>query len=130
LLLQALYQQQVASTDAAELRSQFTDREEFARIDRAYFLALLEDVLAHTASLDETITSAADRPAEQLDPVERAVLWIGVAELQFHPDVPPNVVINEAVELAKQFGAEGSHRYVNGVLDTLAARARGGQHGT
>jgi N utilization substance protein B len=124
LLLQALYQRQVASDDATELRSQFTDREEFARIDRAFFLALLDEVLANTSMLDEQISSAADRPAVQLDPVERAVLWIGVAELEFHPDVPASVVINEAVELAKEFGAAGSHRYVNGVLDTLATRKR------
>lgn len=124
LLLQALYQQQIASNDATELRSQFTDRKEFERIDRGYFLALLDEVLTNMTVLDSAIESAADRPAAQLDPVERAVLWIGVAELQLHPDVPANVVINEAVELAKEFGAEGSHRYVNGVLDTLAARGR------
>lgn len=129
LLVQALYQQQVALSDASELRSQFTDRKEFERIDRGFFLALLDEVLTHMAALDSTIESAADRPAAQLDPVERAVLWIGAAELQFHPDVPPNVVINEAVELAKEFGAEGSHRYVNGVLDTLAARGRSVQDG-
>ena len=91
--------------------------------------ALLDEVLTHMADLDATIESAADRPAAQLDPVERAVLWIGAAELQFHPDVPVNVVINEAVELAREFGAEGSHRYVNGVLDTLAARGRSGPGG-
>lgn len=125
LLLQALYQQQVAAHDAAELRSQFTDREEFAKIDRTYFLALLDEILDALAALDQTIEKAADRPIAQLDPVERAVLWIGVAELRFHPDVPAKVVIDEAVQLAKEFGAQDSYRYVNAVLDALAEECRG-----
>ena len=125
LLLQALYQRQVGAHDAAELRSQFMDRDEFARIDQAYFLALLDEILEAVAALDETIQKAADRPIAQLDPVEHGVLWIGLAELQFHPDVPHKVVIDEAVQLAREFGAQDSYRYINAVLDTLAGGLRG-----
>ena len=69
----------------------------------------------------KAIAAAADRPLEQLDPVERAVLWIGVAELGARPDVPAKVAINEAVELAKEFGASDSHRYINAILDSVAS---------
>lgn len=124
VLLQALYQRQLGGHTAAELVEQFSARREFRGIDTAYFRMLLDEITMAEASLDAEIASAADRPVAQLDPVERGVLWIGLAELRFHPDVPSRVVIDEAVELAKEFGAQDSFRYVNGVLDTLAARLR------
>ena len=92
--------------------------------DAGYFLALIEEITAAEASLDELIMQAADRPVAQLDPVERGVLWIGLTELRTHPDVPRRVVIDEAVELAKEFGAQDSFRYVNAVLDCMAPRLR------
>ena len=70
------------------------------------------------------IIHRADRPIEQLDPVERGLLWIGTAELQFHEDAPVRVIINEAIQLAKEFGAEESYRYINAILDKVAARLR------
>jgi N utilization substance protein B len=125
LLVQALYQHQVGGHGHAELAAQFSGREEFRRADSAYFLLLLEEILANEADLDGCISRAADRPVAQLDPVERGILWIGIAELRFHVEVPAGVIINEAVELAKEYGAQDSHRYVNAVLDQLAAALRG-----
>jgi len=87
---------------------------------------LLDEIIGGAGELDAQIAAAADRPVEQLDPVERAVLWIGVAELGGHPEVPARVVINEAVELAREFGAEASFRYVNAVLDRAARNLRPG----
>ncbi len=121
LLVQALYQHLVGGHAGAELDAQFSDDPGFARIDGEYFRSLMFDVLRHEAELDERIARLADRPVAQLDPVERAILWMGATELLYRPDVPRIVVINEAVELAKQFGAQDSHRYVNAVLDRLAA---------
>lgn len=124
LLVQALYQRQLGGHSAAELVAQFSDRKEFQRIDAGYFLTLVHEVIESQAALDELITGAADRPVSQLDPVERGVLWIGVTELRSHPDVPTRVVIDEAVELAKEFGAQDSFRYINAVLDSLARGLR------
>ena len=126
LLLQALYQRQVGGHNTSELIAQFSDSKEFRGIDAAYFLALIQEIIAAEESLDELITRAADRPVAQLDPVERGVLWIGLMELRDHPDVPPGVVIDEAVELAKEFGAQDSFRYINAVLDTMAPQLRAG----
>ena len=124
LLLQALYQRQLGGHSTSELIAQFSDSKEFRGIDAGYFLALIEEITFAEASLDELIAEAADRPVAQLDPVERGVLWIGLTELRDHPDVPRRVVIDEAVELAKEFGAQDSFRYINAVLDAMAPRLR------
>lgn len=124
LLLQALYQRQIAGHDGAALSSQFIGSDEFAAADGDYFLALLDEVMTDEAGLDELIDAHADRPVAQIDPVERAVLWIGMAELRSHPDVPANVAINEAVELAKEFGAQDGYRYINAILDSASKELR------
>lgn len=120
LLLQALYQHQLTGHDGDELLRQFSARGEFAGIDADYFGLLLRQALQSIPQLDEQIARWADRPLEQMDPVERALLWIGLTELRCRQDVPVKVVINEAVELAKEFGAAESYRYVNGILDHAA----------
>ena len=124
LLLQALYQEQIAGHDVAELIEQFSSREEFSAVDEDYFCNVLRDILSRNTELDELIDGLLDRPIVQLDPVEHALLWIGVAELSSQADVPTNVIINEAVELAKEFGAEGGFRYINAVLDKAAKSLR------
>ncbi|MCC7330963.1 MAG: transcription antitermination factor NusB [Gammaproteobacteria bacterium] len=126
LVLQALYQHQLAGHDVAELAAQFSASKEFRGIDAAYFHILLGETVPAGADLDALIAAAADRPVNQLDPVERAVLWIGLTELRAHPDVPGRVVIDEAVELAKEFGAQDSFRYINAVLDSMSRRLRPG----
>lgn len=124
LVLQALYQRQLGGDGAAELIAQFSDTKEFRGVDGGYFLTLIGEIVPSEQALDELIARAADRPVTQLDPVERGVLWIGLTELRSHPDVPRKVVIDEAVELAKEFGAQDSFRYINAVLDSMATQLR------
>jgi len=121
ILVQALYQIQMAGHDAARLKAQFAERPEYKAADSEYFELLLDQIEDSKDQLDEEIARFGDIPADQLDPVEHAVLWIALAEFRFHKDVPPKVVMNEAIELAKIYGAEGGHKYVNGLLDKLAA---------
>lgn len=121
LLLQALYQIQVGGHDAGQLKQQFAERPEYAAADSDYFEQLLDQIENSRSELDEQIALFGDIPAEQLDPVEHAVLWIALAEFRFHPDVPVKVVMNEAIELTKIYGAEGGYRYINGLLDKVAA---------
>ena len=124
LLLQALYQKLLTGHDLLELQKQFHGRPEYARVDREYFDALLESICANVGQLEEHIGAHADRPLEQLDPVERGVLLIGIYELAERPDIPYRVVINEAVDLVKRFGSVDGHKYVNAVLDRAARDLR------
>lgn len=121
LLVQALYQRQLAGHDFAELANQFCGDAAFGQVDGDYFRDLLRDILDREAELDAAVGGVTDRPVAQLDPVERGILRLGAAELRLRPDVPARVAINEAVQLAREFGAQDSHRYVNAVLDRLAA---------
>jgi N utilization substance protein B len=120
LLLQALYQSQVGGQALDVLTGQFRESAEFAKIDQAYFLAMLPAVLGNTETLDQRIAECADRPVDQLDPVEHAALWIGLQELTTRDDIPAGVAINEAVKLTREFGAQDSYRYVNAILDAAA----------
>ena len=124
LLVQALYQNQLAGHDSAALIEQFSETKEFSGVDSDYFRSVLDEVMSAKDLLDAQIVTAADRPLEQLDPVERCILWIGIVELQSHSDIPAKVVINEAVELAKEFGALDSYRYVNAILDNASTALR------
>jgi len=92
--------------------------------DVQYFETLLKGVPANMSSLDELLGPFLDRSIESVDPVERAILRLGTYELEHHLEVPYRVVINEGVELAKVFGAEQGHKYVNGVLDKIARKVR------
>ena len=122
--LQAIYQWQVTGQDLAEIERQFLEKEELAKADVGLFVELLHGIPGNLSELDRAVVPLLDRPMEQVDPVERAVLRLGTFELIHHLDIPYRVVINEAVELAKRFGADQGHRYVNGVLDKLARRLR------
>ena len=124
LAMQALYQWQLAGQSVAELRQQFATEEDYAAADEDYFSALVGGITGSSDALDERLQALVDRPLAQLDPVERAVLWIGVFELVQRPDVPYRVVINEGVELAKRFGATEGHKFVNAVLDRAARSLR------
>ena len=119
LLLQVLYQHQMNKDDLETLLNQSLKIKEFSRIDQDYYQTLLSEVLENHNQIEEVTSKYLDRPIEQIDPIEKAIMWIAVTEILFHPDVPVSVVINEAVELAKLFGAEGSYQYVNAVLDAL-----------
>lgn len=122
--LQAIYQWQLAEGEAHEIEAWFRVENDMRKVDTDYFHELLKGVIAESASLDQALTPFLDRPVKELSQVEKAILRIGAFELQHRPDVPWRVVINEAIELAKLFGAEEAHKYVNGVLDKLARRAR------
>lgn len=119
--MQALYQWQLADHDLSELVGQFEVGADFAAIDQAYFRALLEIVLNDFETLDATIARFAVRSTAHLDAVGRAILLLALAELRSRPDVPTNAIINEAVELAKRYGATDSYRFVNALLDKAAA---------
>jgi N utilization substance protein B len=122
--MQALYQWDLSGTDLPLIREQFLVNEDFSRADQPYFMELLSDLPAQADVVDASIAEFTDRPLAQLDPVERAILRIGVYELQQRIDIPYRVVINEAVRLAKKFGAEQGHAFVNGVLDRAARKLR------
>jgi N utilization substance protein B len=122
--LQALYQWQVSGENVAAIEQQFRENAALAKADIGLFIDLLHGIPGVLSELDQALDPLLDRPISQVDPVERAVLRIGAFELIHHLDIPYRVVINEAVELAKIYGAEQGHRYVNGVLDKLAQRIR------
>ncbi|MBN1239671.1 MAG: transcription antitermination factor NusB [Gammaproteobacteria bacterium] len=121
LLVKALYQWQLAGHDVDELTEQFSEAPEYARSDQLYFRDLLSLVLEEAPALDREIARYATRGLDQLDAVGHAILLLALAELRYRRDVPPKVVINEAVELAKRYGATDSFRFVNAVLDKAAS---------
>ena len=121
---QALYQWQMTGQDPSQIAAQFLADEDLHKADPDYFRELVHQVPAHAAELDAALEPFLDRPLAQVDPVEHAILRIGGYELLHHPELAYRIVINEAVELAKIFGAEQGHRFVNGMLDRLARTAR------
>ncbi|MDH3546218.1 MAG: transcription antitermination factor NusB [Gammaproteobacteria bacterium] len=124
LLLQALYQKQLAGHECRELLEQFHEQVAYERVDQAFFDQALSEICASDDALRSTIDQLIDRPLEQLDPVELGILLIGVYELESRVDVPFRVVINEGVNLAKRFGATDGHKYINACLDLAAQSLR------
>ncbi len=122
--VQAIYQWQMTGESLAEIDRQFLEMESMIGADLLYFKDLLHGVPSNLIELDKLSGAFIDRAIESVDPVERAILRMGTYELKNHPEVPYRVVINESVELAKVFGAEQGHRYINGVLDKLAQQLR------
>jgi len=122
--LQAIYQWQMTAEALETIAAQFHDDKSWKRIDEELFSALLYGVPANVTALDEHLQPILDRPVTQLDAIERGILRMGAFELTHRKDIPWRVVINECVELAREFGAEQSHKYVNGILDNLARRTR------
>lgn len=116
LLVQALYQQQLAGHSADDIEEQFSRRREYAQADAKFFGRVLRDVCRRSEDLDREIAVASDIPPERIDPVERAILWSAMAEMQTR-EAGNAITINEAIELAREFGAERSYRFVNAVLD-------------
>jgi transcription antitermination protein NusB len=129
LAMQALYQWQLTQQSAAEIKQQFLESEESAGVDREHFEELLGKSIALHEEIEAALTPFLDRPLDQLDPVETAILMIGMYELQQRVDIPYRVVINEAVDLCKRFGATDAHKYVNAVLDRAARDLRAAERG-
>lgn len=131
LAVQALYQWQVTSATADEAtdtagaaRAYIRETPDFHKADEAYFSHLYQGVVTQADSLRESLSPLIDRALHELSPVEHGILLVAAFELMQQPDVPYKVVINEAVEIAKSFGGTDGFKYVNGVLDKLAAQVR------
>ncbi len=122
--MQALYQWHMADAPLSAIEGEFRDDYDFKNVDLAYFQALLHGVPAQVDELEAVLVPLLDRSIETLDPIERTLLRMGVFELTERIDVPYKVVINEAVALAKKFGATDGHKYINGVLDKAARQLR------
>ena len=123
-LVQALYQAQLTGTSCQNVITPFMNDHNMKRADLDYFREMLEGIGRDEASLVQLVESKADRPFTELDPVEKGILLLGTHELKSRNDVPYKVVINEAVNLARSFGATDSYRYVNSVLDALSRELR------
>lgn len=122
--LQAVYAWQLSHTPVNLLLEQFSNEQDMEVADLDYFDALVRGVIANQPALDEALAMYVDRPMEQVDPIERAVLRLAAFELRDRLDVPYRVIINEAIEIAKRFGSDHGHTYVNGVLDQAAGQWR------
>lgn len=127
LALQALYSWQMAGQSLNEIEAQFRTDNDFSDVDGAYFHEILHGVPRLKADLDEALQPCLDRPLDEVDPVELAILRLSAYELRNRVDVPYRVAINEGIELAKVYGATDGHKFVNGVLDKLAPRLRGAE---
>lgn len=124
LMVQALYQKQIAGHTTSELVAQFRVDAAYARVDQEFFDELFPTISDGQADLEKKIDGLIDRPLEQLDPIELSILLIGVHELEARVDIPYKVVINECVNLAKRFGAQDGHKYINACLDVAAQSLR------
>ena len=122
--VQALYQQIMNFTPPDQLEAQFLEDPFMLKVDLALFRHIVRGVSDHGSQIDASFAPLLDRPLAELDPIEHAILRLGAFELMYSPDIPRAVAINEAVEMAKLYGATDGHRYINGVLDKLAERVR------
>ncbi|MDO8908379.1 MAG: transcription antitermination factor NusB [Pseudohongiella sp.] len=123
MLLQALYQWEMARAPVNEILAEFLVYYQ-GKIDRDFFKEVFPQVVAHAPALDQQMAPWLDRELTALDPIELSLLRLGMYELAHRIDIPFKVVINEAVELAKVFGATDSHKYINGVLDRASKDLR------
>lgn len=125
--LQAIYQWQITGQDAEEILGQFRDKQDLSLVDEAHFEALLRGVIKETEDLDRKLEPFLDRPIKQVDLMERVVIRIGAWELMYALDMPYRVVLDESVDLARRFGSEQGHAFVNAVLDKAAKSWRSGE---
>jgi len=123
-ILQALYQMQMTGDPSETVEVQFRQDHDMKNVDTLYFHEMLLAVDTSRQELDEMITLKLDRKFSELDPIEMCILRLGTSELKQRIDIPFRVVINESVELAKQFGAAESHKYINSILDLVAKDLR------
>ena len=125
--LQALYQYLVGGNDAQSIDLFTRDLSGFHKADSVHYDALLHGCIAEAGELDALITPLLDRKLTEISPIEHAVMWIGAYEFRHAADVPWRVVLNECIELAKEFGGTDGHKYVNAVLNGLAPSLRGAE---
>jgi N utilization substance protein B len=129
LALQALYQIQINPLPWQDVQLQFATDPEAERVDRDYFRQLIEGIAPNRETLDLRLSTLSEIPPQELDPIEHAVLWLGLHELQSCPELPYRVALAEAVQLTKQFGATDGHKFVNAVLDRAARESRPHEYG-
>jgi N utilization substance protein B len=129
LALQALYQLQINPRPWQDVHTQFAADPEAERVDREYFQQLIGAIAPHRDTLDARIAGLSEIAPQELDPIEHGVLWVGLYELESCPELPYRVVLAEAVQLAKQFGATDGHKFVNAVLDRAAQQSRPHEYG-
>ncbi len=122
--VQAIYQWQMTGQNIGDISNHFIAEHPMTRVDVAYFQELVRGVVERVYALDDEIVPFLDRDLQEVDPVERAILRLGTWELVQRPDIPYRVIINESVELAKSFGGEAGHKYVNSILDKVALKLR------
>ena len=125
--MQALYQWELTGQVGAGIEDSFLNDWGLKGVDQEYFKQLVQGILKYTGELDRVLEKCLDRDLASVDPIERTVLRIGTYELQFRPEIPVRVVLNEAIELARVFGAEEGYRFVNGVLDRCQKLCRGSE---
>lgn len=118
--VQAIYQWQMTGQSVADIQHQFLEQRDVSKVQLSYFVELLQGVPRQLKIIDKVLCDFVDRKIELIDPVERAILRIGVYELIYRNDVPYRVILNEGINLAKRFGATESHKYINGILDKVA----------
>jgi N utilization substance protein B len=124
-VVQALYQWSMDDKSMSDVICEFEkDRTELNKADIEYFRELLNGVSKHIDELEHHLSPLLDRPLSEIDPVEKAILQLGIYELIYHLELPWRVVLNESIELAKMFGADQSYKYVNGILDKAAHQIR------
>ena len=124
LVLKAVYRGMLNQSALASVFRDMADDPDYKKADEAYFKQLLEAVTTHVEELDKNLVNFIDRPIAELSPVEHSILRISGCELMFDLSIPYRVVINEGVELAKLYGGTDGHKYINGVLDKMAAEVR------
>ena len=124
LAVQALYQWLMSGSELYEIEAQFRVANNMEKVDTEYFCRLLHGVPMQLKTLEEALIPFLDRPIESLNPIELTVLRIGAFELFNCPEIPYRVVLDESISLAKEFGSQDGHRYVNGVLNNLAKQTR------
>ena len=129
LALQALYQIQINPLPWQDIQKQFANDPEADRVDLEYFQDLIQGIAPNREALDLRLSGLCEIAPHDLDPVEHAVLWLGLHELQSHPELPYRVALAEAVQLTKQFGATDGHKFVNAVLDRAAQHSRPHEYG-
>ena len=122
LAVQAIYSWQLSGNNIADVEHEFLTEQSLDGVDVAYFRELFSGVATKKTQLDELIIPHLERPIDEVSPVEKAIVRLATYELTFRKDVPYKVAINEAIELAKAFGADESHKFVNGLLYKLVAR--------
>ncbi|MCF6236680.1 MAG: transcription antitermination factor NusB [Gammaproteobacteria bacterium] len=122
--IQALYQWQLTGQSASDIEKQFIETRPVDKVHKKYFNELLSQTIKHIEALDEKIAPTLDRPIKEVNPVECSIIRMSTYELMYRPELPYRVIINEGVELAKVFGADKGHKFINGVLDKLAHQIR------